>query len=246
VSFWRRAKFKLARALDVDLTHAQRHYSALLGRSLQAGDRWLDIGCGRQIVPGWAASEEEQRGWVERSQRLVGIDVDRALHEHPFLHNRVIALGDALPFRAETFELVTANVVVEHVQRPEQVLTEIRRVLVPGGRFVFHTPNYKYYLIFLASLVPDAIRQRLVVWIEKRNEADVFPTVYRMNTEKTIRRIAQETGFRILSLEVTGSVGNFGMLGPLGVLEVPLLKVLSWPVMKKWNSSILAVLVKAN
>ena len=244
MSFWVRVKFRLARALDLDLTHAQRHYSVLLERSLKAGDRWLDIGCGRQIVPNWAASEAEQRGWVERSHRLVGIDVDSALHEHPFLHSRVIALGDALPFASETFEFVTANVVVEHVEHPEQVLTEIRRVLVPGGRFVFHTPNYKYYVIFLASLVPDVIKWRLVRWIEKRNQSDVFPTVYRLNTEKTIRRIANKTGFRVENLDVVGSVGTFGMLGPLGVLEVPLLKVLSWPVMKQGNSSILAVLVR--
>ena len=82
---------------------------------------------------------------MERSHRLVGIDVDSALHEHPFLHDRVIALGDALPFASETFEFVTANVVVEHVEHPKSP-TEIRRVLVPGGRFVFHTPNYKYVL----------------------------------------------------------------------------------------------------
>lgn len=51
--------------------------------------------------------------------------------------------GDALqlPFRAESFEVVTCMDFLEHVEDPAAAVREAARVLKPGGLFFFHTFN---------------------------------------------------------------------------------------------------------
>ncbi len=48
--------------------------------------------------------------------------------------------GDAhaLPFPDESFDTVTASFTFCSLTRPDQALREVHRVLVPGGRFLFH------------------------------------------------------------------------------------------------------------
>lgn len=51
-------------------------------------------------------------------------------------------LAQKLPFADNTFDCVVCNAVVEHVQGiHKQLFAEVLRVLKPGGRFVFTTPN---------------------------------------------------------------------------------------------------------
>jgi methionine biosynthesis protein MetW len=50
-------------------------------------------------------------------------------------------LEDGLPFESETFDVVHANQVIEHVRRTDRLLDEVRRVLAPGGRACISTNN---------------------------------------------------------------------------------------------------------
>jgi hypothetical protein len=46
-------------------------------------------------------------------------------------------------------------------------------------------------------------------------------------------------------LEVGGSVGSFNMMGPLGVLELPFLKLLTLRPFRNRNATIVAILRKS-
>ena len=46
-----------------------------------------------------------------------------------------------LDYPDDTFDLVTAIEVLEHIEELDQALEEICRVFKPGGRFAFTTPN---------------------------------------------------------------------------------------------------------
>ena len=244
MSVWRSAGDRLARMIGLTITHSQaRYYEALL-RNVQPGNRWLDVGCGRQILPSFSASLDQQREITARMKLLIGMDVDPAIHEHPLLQDRVMGWGDALPFVDSSFDLVTANMVMEHVKEPTQILSEVRRVLRPGGQFIFHTPNFKYYLIFIAWLVPDFVKRKIIWMLERRAEEDVFPTYYRFNTSSRVRSLAARCGFEVKEIDVGGSIGSFQSLGPLGVLEVFILKALSWPLLRDFSVTLIAVLVK--
>jgi len=208
---------------------------------VQPGCRWLDLGCGRQIVPEWACDPAVQSALAARAALLIGADVDDSIREHELIRNRVIAIGEALPFRDSCLDLVTANVVVEHVADPQFVLRELKRVLSPGGLFVFHTPNAWNYLVILARLFPYRVKRKLVFLIEGRKEEDVFPTYYRMNSLRAIEKLGREGGWEIILLKAVGSSGTFGRWGPLGWIELLAMKFLA---PGRFRSNILCVLRK--
>jgi SAM-dependent methyltransferase len=209
---------------------------------VEPGCRWLDLGCGRQIIPDWACDMDRQLSLSRRASLLVGVDVDEALLEHPLIRDKVVGLGGHLPFREAAFHLVSANMVVEHIPDPGGFLADIRRVLAPGGKFVFHTPNAGYPLVWIARLIPYPVRKRLVYWIEGRAEDDVFPTYYRMNALSAIRRHAARAGFDVVFAEIVNSSGTFGRWGIAGWVEVLFMRLLSAFGVR---SNILCVLRKA-
>src|SRR6266540_4584607 len=52
----------------------------------------------------------------------------------------VAADAEQLPFTADAFQRVECDAVLEHVHNPERVMSEIRRVLAPGGYLHLVTP----------------------------------------------------------------------------------------------------------
>jgi SAM-dependent methyltransferase len=54
--------------------------------------------------------------------------------------------GDAcdLPFKDDSFELVLATDILEHIEDDSKAVDEIVRVLVPGGRAIFTVPRFAF------------------------------------------------------------------------------------------------------
>jgi len=76
----------------------------------------------------------------------------RRLEHYPELEVHVSGEPVALPFPDESFDLVLSCGVLEHVQRPEESLGEIHRILRPGGRLlVYKLPNRFSYLEAIAK-----------------------------------------------------------------------------------------------
>jgi SAM-dependent methyltransferase len=239
---WVSGRNAIARALRLDSDHPQVIYGRTLQRYVQPGIRWLEVGCGYQILPTWALSEDAQRALVKPVAMLAGIDVDERIKDHPLLTCRVAGLGGTLPFRDEVFDLVTANMVVEHVEHAESFLSDIHRVLRPGGRFLFHTPNYLFWMTFAASLTPDAIKKPIIWRLEHRRPEDVFPTHYTMNTPWRIERVAARAGFAVEELTMVGSNRIFERLGPIGWIECFVQKGMATFLGGRLNSNIICVL----
>ena len=74
------------------------------------------------IVTGFDTSA----GMVELARRRLGGDADL----------RVAELGSPLPFPDDTFDDVTASLVLHYLQDWGPALAELRRVLKPGGRLI--------------------------------------------------------------------------------------------------------------
>ena len=89
-----------------------------------------------------------------------------------------------------------ANNVLEHLAAPLAVFCEVNRVLVPGGVFIFKTPNKHHYMPTIARATPHSFHQ-FYNRLRGRAAVDTFPTHYRANTGRDVARLAQQAGLNV-------------------------------------------------
>jgi ubiquinone/menaquinone biosynthesis C-methylase UbiE len=236
--------WKLQAAIAPGLTDSQQDYEDVLDRCAAGELRWLDVGCGHHLLPTWRFEEEKKL--VGRANFLVGVDADAlSLSKHRTIANRVQANIRRLPFADGAFNLVTANMVFEHLDDPDAQLGEIARVLAPGGRLIFHTPNKYGYATLMAKLIPEAFKGRLVYLLHRRKEEDVFPAFYRINSTSDISSIARRSGFGIEEIRQSNCVAQFIIVPPLAVLELLWLRFLMTGAGRTLRPNLIAILQKS-
>jgi SAM-dependent methyltransferase len=234
---------RLAKRIVPGHRHTQIVYHEWLLSVLSTECDWLDLGCGHQILPPWVNADEA--GIIARCRTAVGIDLDLpSLRQNASLRDRVMGTLERLPFSGGSLDLVTANMVVEHLAAPEAVLAEVTRVLRPGGRFLFHTPNRNAPSLRIAAHTPQRLKTQLVWILEQRRGEDVFPTHYRMNTLEDVYRIAAHSGLKVERFEQVSSAAVTAMLGPLAIPELFFLRLLNSERLSGLRSNILAILRK--
>lgn len=211
--------WRLEHRIVPGLTSSQDAYFAALAPYVHGGTRWLDLGCGSALLPAW--KQESERELVARAGRLVGIDRSLgSLQNHTTIAMRVCGDIATLPFADSSFDLVTANMVVEHMDDPVGQFVEIRRVLAPGGVFLCHTPNARGYPVLVARLMPDVLKRMLARGLEGRRSRDVFKTYYRANSPERLRRLAAESQLRFHNVLMTLSSAVLAIVPPLAVFEL--------------------------
>ena len=225
------------------LTYSQVHYEGILRRFVMPGTRWLDLGCGRRLLPEWR--HEAERELIGRADSVVGIDLDfESLVDNTSITSRCQSSVVELPFAAGSFSLVTANMVMEHVAEPAQMLAELSRVLVPGGYVIFHTPNARAFPTVAVRMLPDGAKRTLAYLLDGRESKDVFPTYYRANRPSDIRGHASQAGFQVAELNLVSTTAAFALVAPLAALELLWIRSLRTEARAEQRSNIIAVLRK--
>ncbi len=106
---------------------------------IEKDDAVLDIGCGAGLLTNDLA--------IRGVHQVVGIDASGgALKTASLLDTTKSVLykeakAEDLPFENNTFDVVCAMDLLEHVEDPKLVIAEAARVLKPQGKFFFHTFN---------------------------------------------------------------------------------------------------------
>lgn len=97
----------------------------------------LDLGCGDGLIAHvlFGAANPVDVGfdpWLEQLRRAARSGAYRHVD---------LALGHRLPYASGSFATVFSNSVLEHIPDVGPVVSEVGRVLRPGGRFIFTVPS---------------------------------------------------------------------------------------------------------
>lgn len=123
-------------------------------------ERILDIGCGnaRDIVKIASSGAE-----------VVGVDISKSMveaakkeTERIGQHGISLTVGDAthLDFADSSFDKVLCSEVIEHIPNTDLALSEMWRVLKPGGTLVISTPNSKSWYGLERYLIWEGLLKR--------------------------------------------------------------------------------------
>jgi len=160
-----------------------RRFKEICKLSPRTEGKILDVGCdGGTLLRAVAESVG--------ASRVVGVDlsddaVAYSLSQSPEF-DLVVGDGEALPFADSAFDAIFCSEVLEHVERPEKLLSEIRRCLRDDGYGVLavpqETPLFKFIWFFWTRFGKGK------VW--RHAHVQEF-------TADDLGRLATEAGFRV-------------------------------------------------
>ena len=154
-------------------------------RAAGAGQRWaLDLGCGTG----------QNLDSLARYATPVGLDSSQAALDFCQTRgHRYLVQAMSLPFSANTFDIVTALDVIEHVDDDLETLRDLYRVMRPGGLLLISVPAYRQ----LWSYWDDILGHR------------------RRYTTGMMRGAVTQAGFRVRKV----SYSNVAILAPVVVVR---------------------------
>lgn len=157
----------------------------------------LDVGCGRGAC-------NEDRVPIRKNLRIlkgkvakaIGIDVDQNARDNPFLDEFHLIQNNSWPIQNNSVDLIVCDSVLEHIEVPDRVFSEIHRVLRNGGYLCIRTPNRWSYVGLLSLLIPNKYHSKVTSAVQDaRRDKDVFPTFYRCNSIRKLKSIMKKYGF---------------------------------------------------
>jgi SAM-dependent methyltransferase len=243
--FGRGSYHPLRRLLDPSREYTQITYARTVTALATPSTRWLDAGCGHTLFSAWSAIAEH--AFLPTVKLVVGCDISLpALVRHRSLSHRAASTLQELPFKSGAFDLVTLNMVAEHLLDPQVVFAEASRVLDVNGHLILHTPNADSYFVWLMRLgrriLPRDLLSRLILYLEGRSPKDVFVTHYHANTRSDLERLAKYNGLREDTFLELPDRPLFYFFLPLSALELVATKLLLHVGLRRYAANtILAV-----
>jgi SAM-dependent methyltransferase len=174
------------------------------------GGELLDVGTGDGA---FAARVGDRLG----AERVVGFELipnEAAQARSRGIDVREGDLDDGLPFPDDSFTTVHANQVIEHVRGTDRLVSEIRRVLAPGGLACISTNNLSSWhnVVSLAlgyQPMPMHVSDALVLGNpldpqRRRPHAHAGRVHLRLFTPRALRELCEHHGLRTLTLRTAG------------------------------------------
>jgi SAM-dependent methyltransferase len=111
---------------------------------LHPSDRLLDVGVGPGTITVDLAARLPAGGVIGIDNAAAALEATRALAEAREVTNLTLQAGDAyaLDFEADSFDVVHAHQVLQHLADPVAALREMRRVCRPGGLVAVRDADY--------------------------------------------------------------------------------------------------------
>lgn len=138
---------------QIAFEHLHRYY---LAAALCKKKRVLDVACGEGYGSAILSAGAATVTGVDIAPEAVKHARDR--YGKPQLEF-VEASAAALPFADGSFDVVVSFETIEHHDRHDEMLDEIKRVLVPGGLVVISSPNKQYYSVETGYVNPFHVKE---------------------------------------------------------------------------------------
>lgn len=179
----------------------------------EKGDLILDLGCGRGQISDALAG---------RGYKVLSVDLVRENLSDVQNHNKIFASIDDLPLKSSSYDSIVCTDVFEHLypQMQEKVISEIYRVLKPGGRLLISYPGNNLpnltgvhiinLAIFLIRFVDK--RVRYMSWREPPAHINMS---YPWKIQKAFRKVGFKGEIRPFSdkfLSLPGKYVKYAML----------------------------------
>ena len=127
-------------ALEITRGYKRQTFAMM---DIRPGDAVVDVGCGA------GDDLRELATLVAPGGRVVGVDSSQTMLDQARVRTHGLPVechfGDAhrLDFADNTFDACRCDRVLQHLERPEQALTEIVRITRPNGRVVLMDPDWE-------------------------------------------------------------------------------------------------------
>jgi len=160
---------------------------------------------------------ESQRHMRGRVGRLVGVDPDPVVLTNSDLDEAYVNDGVILPFADGVFDAVFSDWTLEHVSAPAAFLSEVHRVLRPGGFFWFRTPNRWHYVSLLAAITPHWVHGKIANRARALGDDahEPWPTLYRLNDNHRLRYLLSTAGYDAVEIRRIESYPSYLVFHPL-------------------------------
>jgi SAM-dependent methyltransferase len=150
---------------SIEFSYALHEYKEIAGR------RVLDLGCGNGYVLSRYAKEGAKVYGVDLTE--TGIELCRRRFELSGLNGHfTVGSAEDLPYPDNAFDVVCSMGVLHHTPDTEVAVSEVFRVLKPGGRLIvmfYHRNSAKFRLnLFLRRMVQFRSQQQLVNEVDGR------------------------------------------------------------------------------
>jgi ubiquinone biosynthesis O-methyltransferase len=158
----------------------------------------LDLGCGGGFMAVALAERGARVTGVDPSRRAIASAL-RAAERRSVPIACCVGRGESVPVHDDAFDIVVCVDVLEHVGDIDRVIREVRRVLRPGGLFLFDTINRNPFASFVIVTLAETILRLLPTGTHD-------PALFIRPAE--LRQKLEAAGFR---------VGPFVGMGPIGL-----------------------------
>ncbi len=150
--------------------------------------RLLDIGCGQ---PCETMPDQSFLRFMDRPGS-VGLDIKRVEGPYEFHQGSI----EAIPFPNESFDNVVAMEVLEHIHHWEKALSEIKRILKPGGVLVMSTPDTSWFWEKMWNLWTKSVGQ---MWDEAHvAELKVSDWIQILQKEFELKKVKRYWGVDVI------------------------------------------------
>ena len=178
---------------DYDNNWDDKHFRFEILEKLDHEFIILDLAAGAGIV--------KEMNFKGIAKEVHGIDLDKRVLENKYLDFPVIGNCENLPYEDNKFDLIFADNLLEHLEHPKIVFSEIERVLKNDGTFLLKTPNKYHYMPLISHFTPHSFHR----WynnLRGRDYNDTFPTFYRANSRGNIKRLTNDLSLKISKISL--------------------------------------------